>query len=455
MSTLPAVVDEGFGHLGGDTDLWQAIEHEHRRQAERLVLVASSSVAHPSVLAALTATAVNVTAEGYPGRRYHAGCSGVDRIEDLAVRRACSVFGARYANVQPHSATTANQTVMSSLLRPGDTVLGMGLDYGGHLTHGSKASFSGQYFHAVGYGLAADGLIDYDQVTRLAHEHRPRLIICGATAYSRTIDFARFRAIADEVGAYLLADISHTAGLVAAGLHPSPIDHAHVTTTCTHKQLFGPRGGLILMGRDADGPAPGGKRTLREHFQRAVFPFVQGAPVMNTIAAKAAALGRAATPEFVGVMNGIVRNAAALADSFDLLGYPVVSGGTDNHIVLLDLTRYGLTGLATEEALEDGHVIVNKNRVPGDTKPALVTSGIRLGTNTVAYRGMGPREMAECASLFDEVVVALRRTGGELPAAVRDRSQRRVSRLCEAFPLPDYGTPAERAYDVTEEALAS
>jgi glycine hydroxymethyltransferase len=450
MHGLPTVVGNGFGHLGEDPDLYRAIEQEHRRQAERLVLVASSSVAHPAVLAALTATAVNVTAEGYPGRRYHAGCSGVDLIEDLAVRRAKAAFGASYANVQPHSATTANQTVLSSLLKPGDTILGMALDYGGHLTHGSKASFSGRYFNAVGYGLTPTGLIDYEQVSRLAHEHRPRLIICGATAYSRTIDFARFRRIADEVGAYLLADISHTAGLVAAGLHPNPIDHAHITTTCTHKQLFGPRGGLILMGRDADGPGPDGKRTLREHLQRAVFPFFQGAPVMNTIAAKAVALGRAATPEFAQLMERVVCDAAALADSFELLGYLVVAGGTDNHIVLLDLSPSGLTGLAAEEALEDGHVVVNKNRVPGDTRPALVTSGIRLGTNTVAHRGMGPREMAECAELFHDVVCALRAAdGAALPTAVRNHARARVARLCEEFPLPDYA----HATPLPEEAL--
>jgi glycine hydroxymethyltransferase len=448
--SLSAVIGKGFGHLREDADLWRAIEREHHRQAERLVLVASSSVAHPVVLAALTATAVNVTAEGYPGRRYHAGCSGVDQIEDLAVRRARVVFGASYANVQPHSATTANQTVLSSLLAPGDTILGMGLDAGGHLTHGSKASFSGQYFNAVGYGLDSEGLIDYEQVAVLAQRHRPRLIICGATAYSRRIDFARFRQIADSVGAYLLADISHTAGLVAAGLHPSPIDHAHITTTCTHKQLFGPRGGLIMMGRDAEGPAPDGKRTLREHFQRAVFPFFQGAPVMNTIAAKAAALDYAATPAFARVMDRIVRNAAALAGSFSALGYSVVSGGTDNHIVLLDLSPFGLTGLATEEALEDGHIVVNKNRVPGDTRPALVTSGVRLGTNTIAYRGMGPAEMTECASLFDEVVHALRRSDGSgLPAIVRNGVRSRVAGLCTAFPLPDYGVTA------AEEVLAS
>jgi glycine hydroxymethyltransferase len=436
---LPRVVGEGFEQLADDQELWRAIEGEHRRQSERLVLVASSSVTHPSVLAAQASTAQNVTAEGYPGRRYHAGCEGVDRIEALAVERACAVFGARYANVQPHSATTANQTVLSSLLRPGDTVLGMDLASGGHLTHGSKAAFSGQYFHAVGYGLDTAGLIDYDEVARLARECRPKLIICGATAYSRAIDFARFRSIADEVGAYLLADISHTAGLVAAGLHPSPIDHAHITTTCTHKQLFGPRGGLILMGADADAPGPDGRRTLREHFQRAVFPFFQGAPVMNTIAAKARALDRAASPEFAQVMRRVVDNAGALADSFAMLGYPVVSGGTDNHIVLLDLSPLGLTGLAAEEALESAHMVVNKNRVPGDTRPALVTSGIRLGSNTVAYRGMGPLEMAECATLFDDVVQELRRgDGARLPVAVRDRVRERVAALCSAFPLPGY-----------------
>jgi glycine hydroxymethyltransferase len=435
---LADVVNRGFEWLADDGELWKAIEDEHRRQSERLVLVASSSVTHPSVLAALTATAQNVTAEGYPGRRYHAGCEGVDVIESIAIQRARDLFGASYANVQPHSATTANQAVLSSLLRPGDTLLGMDLAAGGHLTHGAKAAFSGQYFHAIGYGLGADGLIDYDQVSRLAREHRPKLIICGATAYSRVVDFARFRVIADEVGAYLLADISHTAGLVAAGLHPSPVNHAHVTTTCTHKQLFGPRGGLILMGRDADMPGPDGRRTLREHFQRAVFPYFQGAPVMNSIAAKARALSRAASPEFADVMQRVVADSRALADALSLLGYTIVSGGTDNHIVLLDLSELGLTGLAAEEALEAAHIVVNKNRVPGDRRPALVTSGIRFGSNTVAYRGMGPRQMSECVTVFDDVVQALRRDGEHLPAAARDRARERVAGLCQAFPLPGY-----------------
>jgi glycine hydroxymethyltransferase len=441
---LADVVGRGFEWLADDGELWQAIEGEHRRQSQRLVLVASSSVTHPSVLAALAATAQNVTAEGYPGRRYHAGCEGVDVIESIAIQRARDLFGASYANVQPHSATTANQTVLSSLLRPGDTLLGMDLAAGGHLTHGAKAAFSGQYFHAIGYGLDGDGLIDYDQVSRLAREHRPKLIICGATAYSRVIDFARFRVIADEVGAYLLADISHTAGLVAAGLHPSPVNHAHVTTTCTHKQLFGPRGGLILMGRDADMPGPDGRRTLREHFQRAVFPYFQGAPVMNSIAAKARALHRATSPEFAEVMQRIIANSRALADALTLLGYTIVSGGTDNHIVLLDLTELGFTGLAAEEALEAAHIVVNKNRVPGDSRSALVTSGIRFGSNTVAYQGMGPRQMSECATVFDDVVQALRHDGEHLPAAVRDRARERVADLCQEFPLPGYHF-AERA----------
>nr|BFE70688.1 hypothetical protein GCM10020092_039890 [Actinoplanes digitatis] len=278
---------------------------------------------------------------GLPGRRYHAGCEVIDGIEQLAIDRAKAAFGARYANVQPHSATTANYAVLSSLLEPGDTLLGMELESGGHLTHGSPAAYAGRYFTAIGYGLDDAGLIDYDEVAALAREHRPKMIVCGATAYPRLIDFARFRRIADSVGAYLLADISHTAGLVITGKHPSPIDHAHLTTTCTHKQLYGPRGGLILSGRDADSPAPRGKGTLAQFVQRTIFPYFQGAPVLNAIAAKARALDIAAGPEFDDTVGRIVATARSMADTLAELGHDVVSGGTDNHIVLVDLSRWG------------------------------------------------------------------------------------------------------------------
>jgi glycine hydroxymethyltransferase len=424
-----------------DQTLYGLLEDEYVRQMNTLVMVASSSIVHPSVLACEGQIAVNVTAEGYPGHRYHAGCQFIDGIEQLAIDRAKVAFGAQYANVQPHSATSANYIVMTSLLRPGDTVLGMELQYGGHLTHGSKVSLSGQYFNAYGYGLDADELIDYEQVARLAREHRPKLIICGATAYSRLIDFHRFRQIADETGAFLLADISHTAGLVIAGLHPNPIDEAHFTTTCTHKQLYGPRGGLIMMGRDHSSLAPDGKRTLAEAMQRAVFPFFQGAPILNAMAAKARALAIAVTPEFKTLAELIVSDAQALAQCFLEKGYRVISGGSSNHIVVLDVASRGLTGVIAERALEQSGIIVNKNRIPGDNKSAHVTSGVRLGTNTLAARGMGASEMRECVHLINLVLGAITILGAQeyhLNSSISESVRAEVKKLCERFPLPDY-----------------
>ncbi|MCX5141806.1 serine hydroxymethyltransferase [Streptomyces sp. NBC_00338] len=424
-----------------DPELSRALDEEHLRQATTLSLVASCSVVDPSVLAAQSSIAVNVTAEGYPGKRYHAGCAAVDEIERLAVERAREVFGARYANVQPHSATTANYAVLSALMRPGETLLGMNLAEGGHLTHGSPAAYAGQYFRAIGYGLAADGRIDYGQVRELALEHRPKVIVCGATAYSRTVDFARFRAIADEAGAYLVADISHIGGLVAAGLHPSPVDHAHVTTTCTHKQLFGPRGGLILMGRDHDAPAPRGRGTMAAFFQRAVFPFYQGAPALNAIAAKARALALAGGPEFRATAGRILEFAEAAAGELGRRGYHIVSGGTENHTVLVDLADRRMSGLVAELALEECGIVVNKNRVPGDTTPALIGGGMRLGSNGAARRGMGAAEAVLCAELVDRVLGAVEPLGlreYRLPPEVRARVRAEVTALCDRFPLPGY-----------------
>ncbi|HEY0738585.1 MAG TPA: serine hydroxymethyltransferase [Herpetosiphonaceae bacterium] len=428
-----------------DPELYGLLADEHQRQMQTLVLVASCSVTHPSVLACEGMVAANVTAEGYPGKRYHAGCEFIDGIERLAIQRAKTAFSAQFANLQAHSATTANYLVMASLLRPGDTILGMELQFGGHLTHGSKAAFAGQYFNAIGYGLDAQERIDFAQVAELAHQHRPRLIICGATAYPRTIDFARFRAIADEVGALLLADISHTAGLVVSGLHPSPIDHAHITTTCTHKQLYGPRGGLILMGRDHAQPAPGGKHTLAESIQRGLFPFFQGAPLPHTIAAKGRALDIAMSAPFKQNAARIVEDARALASGFIERGYRVVTGGTDNHIVLLNVAERGLSGLIAERALEESGIMVNKNRLPGDTKSAVVSSGVRLGTNTAAYRGLGPTEMEQCVALIDRVlssVEALDDQRYRLDSTVRDAVQAEVRQLCERFPIASYDLAA-------------
>ncbi|MFC0096762.1 serine hydroxymethyltransferase [Micromonospora marina] len=424
-----------------DPALHAILDRENRRQERSLVMVASSSVVDPSALACLASPVVNVTAEGYPGRRYHAGCVQVDEIEQLAIDRARRLFGAEYANVQPHSASVANELVLSALLRPGDVILGMDLHQGGHLTHGSRASFSGQYFQAHGYGLDEHGRIDVGAVRALARRTRPRLIICGATAYSRMVDFAAFRAVADEVGALLLADISHVAGLVVAGLHPSPVDHAHITTTCTHKQLFGPRGGLVLLGRDATTPVPGGRGTLAEAMQRSVFPFFQGAPAVNVIAAKARAFDRCATTEFRDLAARIVDDARALADAFARLGYRVVSGGTDNHIVLLDLSDTGLSGLVAQNALESVGILVNKNHVPGDRRPASVTSGLRLGTNTLAVRGAGPVDMPTCAQLADRVLRAVQPRGDRdfhLDAGTAAQVSADVAALCERWPLPRY-----------------
>jgi glycine hydroxymethyltransferase len=424
-----------------DPALHDLLEAEYYRQTGVLAMVASSSIADPSVFACEGMVPTNVTAEGYPGNRFHAGCKYVDKIEQLAIDRAKEAFRAQYANVQPHSATSANEIVMCSILKPGDTILGMELQFGGHLTHGARASISGQYFHSVGYGLNAQELIDYEQVAGLARRFKPKLIICGATAYPRFIDFQRFRAIADEVGAFLLADISHTAGLVVAGFHPSPIDHAHFTTTCTHKQLYGPRGGLILMGRDYTSLTPDGKQTLAEVIQRAVFPFFQGAPILNAIAAKARALAMVMTPEFMTLAGRIVADASALAQCLVDRDYRVISGGSDNHIVLLDVTTCGITGSIAERALEESNIIVNKNRIPGDKKNALVTSGIRLGTNSLAIRGMGTGEMHQCSELIHRVLTSVHPLGEQeyhLDTSVKEAVQAEVKQLCLRFPIPRY-----------------
>lgn len=442
---------ESLGALGVerleclDPPLSALLEREIDRQVTTLSMVASSSLVDPSVLACQASVAVNVTAEGYPGARFHAGCAVIDEIEQLAIDRAKRAFGARYANVQPHSASTANEIVYFSLLEPGDTILGMELDSGGHLTHGAKVSISGRHFNAVGYGLDQRRFIDFDQVRSLALEHRPKLIVCGATAYPRTVDFARFREIADAAGALLLADISHIAGLVVAGLHPSPIDHAHVTTTCTHKQLFGPRGGLILIGRDADSVVPGGTRTLSELIQRGVFPLCQGAPILNAIAAKARMLAIVQTREFSAIARRIVEDARALAEQLIRRGYRVLTAGTDNHIVVVDVDAAGVSGLVAERALESCGIVVNKNRIPRDLKPPTVTSGIRLGTNGLAWRGLGPDEMGRCVELVHRVLTSVQVLGDReytLEESVRQAVRAEVVELCAAFPIPSYPVPS-------------
>jgi glycine hydroxymethyltransferase len=424
-----------------DPTLYDLLTREYHRQADTLAMVAASSIAHPSVLICEGMTTTNVTTEGYPGARFHAGCQFVDEIERLAIERAKAAFKARYANVQPHSGTSANEAVILSLLKPGDTILGLELNSGGHLTHGSKASISGQYFNAIGYGLDEEGYIDYEQVQRLAEKFKPKLIICGASAYPRTIDFKRFREIADEVRAFLLADISHIAGLVVAGEHPSPIDHAHFTTTSTYKQLYGPRGGLILVGKDDQRLAPYGKETLPDMIQRAIFPFSQGTPNLSAIAAKARALAMAVTPEFRALAQCIVTDAKALAQSLAQKGHRILTGGTDNHIVLIDVLASGVTGAIAERALEECHIIVNRNRIPADKKSVWVTSGMRLGTNSVALRGMGPSEMPRCAELIHGVLSCVKVLDDReyvLGRGLKEFVQADVRELCRSFPIPLY-----------------
>ncbi|MFC8653627.1 serine hydroxymethyltransferase [Streptomyces sp. JL1001] len=439
-----ALLNEGFAALReADPDLAALLDAELDQQCSTLAMVASSSVADPSVLAAAGAVLSNVTAEGYPGARYHPGSRYFDEVERLAEARARAAFGAQYANVQPHSCSSANLSVLMSLLPPGGVLLGLGLDSGGHLTHGSAASVTGRHFLAVSYGLDPHGRIDLDEVRRLAHAHRPGVVLAGASAYPRRIDFARFRAVADEVGAYLVADISHIAGLVAAGEHPSPIDLAHVTTTSTYKQLGGPRGGLILSGAEHRTPGPDGRTPLSDLMDRAVFPRSQGTPSPASIAAKARALGLLRTESARWAARLIVENARALADGLARRGHRVLTGGTDNHMVVLDLRPSGISGLVAERALEGCGILANRNRIPGDTRSAQVTSGLRLGTNILAQRGMGASEMGQCVELIDAVlraVISVDDTTHTLDPRVQRAVRAEVRELCARFPLPGYPT---------------
>jgi len=422
-----------------DPELALLLDAEVGYQSSTLAMIASASIADPSVLAVGGAALSNVTAEGYPGARYHPGATHFDQVENLAVERAKELFGARYANVQPHSCSSANLAVLAALMSPGDTLLGLDLDAGGHLTHGSRASVTGRHYNAVHYGVDDAGRIDYDQVAELATTHLPKVLIAGASAYPRTLDFARFRAIADSVGAYLLADISHIAGLVVTGEHPSPIDAAHITTTSTYKQLGGPRGGLILSGQDYRTPGPDGRTPLSRLLQRAVFPQSQGTPSPATIAAKARAFTLAAGPEFKQTARLIVQDANALAAELAVLGHHILTGGTDNHMVLMDITGHGLSGVVAERALEECGILGNRNRIPGDTKPPLVTSGLRLGTNILAQRGMGPGEMRECARLLHTVLTAttaVSDTEYHIDPVAAAEVRANVRDLCVRYPLP-------------------
>ena len=372
-----------------DPELGAAIRAEYQRQCDNIELIASENIVSETVLAAMGSVLTNKYAEGYPGKRYYGGCQCVDIAENLAIDRACGLFGAKFANVQPHSGAQANYAVYMALCQPGDTVLGMNLDHGGHLTHGSPVNYSGKYYKMASYGVdEATGVIDYDEVERIAKECKPRMIIAGASAYPRVIDFKRFREIADEVGAYLWVDMAHIAGLVAAGLHPSPIPYAHVTSTTTHKTLRGPRGGLLLT-NDED---------LAKKLNSAIFPGSQGGPLMHVIAAKAVALGEALTPEFKAYQQQIVKNSAALAEGLVKRGMKLVSGGTDNHLSLIDLRDMGgLTGKELERRLDEVRITANKNKVPGDPRSPFQTSGLRVGSPAVTSRGFVEADMDKVA----------------------------------------------------------
>jgi glycine hydroxymethyltransferase len=412
---------KGMEIAGFDDELWAAIQDEERRQEDHVELIASENYASPRVLQAQGSVLTNKYAEGYPGKRYYGGCEFVDVVEALAIERAKQLFGAAYANVQPHSGSQANAAVYMALLNPGDTILGMSLAHGGHLTHGAKVNFSGKIYNAVQYGLnTATGVIDYAQVEALAKEHRPKMIIAGFSAYSRVVDWQRFREIADAVGAWFVVDMAHVAGLVAAGLYPSPVNIADVTTTTTHKTLRGPRGGLILAKANPD---------LEKKLNSLVFPGIQGGPLMHVIAAKAVAFKEALQPEFKAYQADVIRNAQVMATKFVERGYRIVSGGTDNHLFLLDLIDKGLTGKLAEEALGRAHITVNKNAVPNDPQSPFVTSGVRMGTPASTTRGFAE---PECSALADWICDVLDDPENE---SVIDRIRGQVEHLCRRFPV--------------------
>ncbi len=409
-----------------DPEIWQAIQDEGRRQEEHIELIASENYASPRVMAAQGTKLTNKYAEGYPGRRYYGGCEHVDVAEDLARQRARELYGCDYVNVQPHSGAQANQAVFLALLKPGDTFLGLNLAAGGHLTHGSPVNLSGKWFNAVTYGVDREThLIDYDEVARLAEQHKPKLIITGGSAYARHIDFARFREIADSVGAFFMVDMAHFSGLVAGGVHPSPIPHADVVTTTTHKTLRGPRGGMILSRSEE----------LGKKFNSAVFPGLQGGPLMHVIAAKAVAFGGALKPEFKSYAAQVVKNAQALSDVLKLAGLDIVSGGTDTHLVLVDLRPKGVTGKAAEAALSRHRITCNKNGIPFDPEKPMVTSGIRLGSPAATTRGFGTAEFEEVGHLIASVLESLRGVEAPEEAPVLADVRERVRVLTERFPI--------------------
>ena len=379
-----------------DPEIAQAIVDEQQRQNSHIELIASENWVSKAVMAAMGSPLTNKYAEGYPGKRYYGGCQCVDVVENLAIERAKELFGCDYANVQPHSGAQANLAVQFAICNPGDTIMGMNLDHGGHLTHGSPVNISGKYFNIVPYGVNDEGFIDYDKLREIALECKPKMIIAGASAYARKIDFKRMREIADEVGAVLMVDMAHIAGLVAAGLHESPIPYAHVTTTTTHKTLRGPRGGMILSSDEVN---------KKYNFNKAIFPGIQGGPLMHVIAAKAVCLKEALTPEFKEYQKQIVKNASVLADALIERGFDIVSGGTDNHLMLVDLRKMGLTGKDMEKLLDSVHITCNKNTVPNDPQSPFVTSGLRLGTPAVTSRGLKEDDMVQIAEAIKLTII--------------------------------------------------
>ncbi|MEM6387480.1 MAG: serine hydroxymethyltransferase [Pseudomonadota bacterium] len=409
-----------------DPEIFGAIGKELGRQREEIELIASENIVSRAVMEAQGSVMTNKYAEGYPGRRYYGGCQYVDIAEDIAIDRAKKLFDCEFANVQPNSGSQANQGVFTALLKPGDTILGMSLDAGGHLTHGARPNQSGKWFNAVQYGVRKDTLeIDYDQIEALAKEHKPQMIIAGGSAIPRVIDFKRMRKIADMVGAYLLADVAHFAGLIAAGHYPSPFPHSHVATTTTHKTLRGPRGGLMLT-NDAD---------IAKKLNSAIFPGIQGGPLMHVIAAKAVAFGEALEPGFKEYQAQVIRNAKALADELQKGGLDIVTGGTDTHVMLVDLRPKGVKGNATEKALGRAHITVNKNGIPFDTEKPMITSGVRLGTPAGTTRGFGEEEFREIARWISRVTDGLAANGEDDNAAVENAVKDEVIELCRRFPI--------------------
>lgn len=427
--TLHDVQPDGFftSRLSeSDPEIFGGITQELERERHQIELIASENIVSKAVLEAQGSVFTNKYAEGYPGKRYYQGCAPSDTVETLAIERAKALFGCGFVNVQPHSGAQANGAVMLALTKPGDTILGMSLDAGGHLTHGAKAAQSGKWFNAVQYGVRRDDhLIDYDEVEALARQHRPRLIIAGGSAYPRQIDFARFRAIADEVGAHFMVDMAHFAGIVAGGLHPSPFGHAHVVTTTTHKTLRGPRGGMILTDDEA----------LAKKLNSAVFPGLQGGPLMHVIAAKAVAFGEALRPEYKSYIAAVVENAKTLAATLKERGADLVSGGTDTHLALVDLTPLGVTGRDADEALERSAITCNKNGIPFDPLPPVKTSGIRVGSPAGTTRGFGTAEFREIGNMIADVLDALAAKGEHGDPSVEADVRNRVRTLCERFPI--------------------